>query len=43
MDMKNAFVYRELDREIYMTQPKGFESIAHPNYICKLKKMLYGL
>ena len=26
-----------------MIQPKSFESIAHTDYICKLKKALYGL
>ena len=43
MDVKNAFLHGELDREIYMVQPKGFEDRAHPDYVCKLKKALYGL
>lgn len=42
MDVKNAFLYGAIDREIYMVQPKGFEDKAHPNYV-KLKKTLYGL
>lgn len=36
MDVKNAFLHRELDREIYTEQPQGFESQAHPDYVCKL-------
>ena len=43
MDVKNAFFHGELDRDIYMDQPKGFECQSHPNYACKLKKALYGL
>ena len=36
MDIKNAFLHGELDGEIYMEQPKEFESKAQPDYICKL-------
>ena len=43
MDVKNVFLHGELDKEIYMEQPKGFESKAQPWYVCKLKKALYGL
>ena len=43
MEMKNAFLHEELDREIYMIQPKSFESIAHLDYVYKLEKAFYGL
>ena len=43
MDVKNAFLHGELDREIYMNQPMDFQSQEYPNYVCKLRKALYGL
>ncbi|KAE8681718.1 hypothetical protein F3Y22_tig00111310pilonHSYRG00060 [Hibiscus syriacus] len=43
MDVKNAFLHGELDREIYMTQPMGFQSQDHLEYVCKLRKAFYGL
>ena len=43
MDVTTAFLNGELDHEIYMEQPKGFIDEIHPDYVCKLKKSLYGL
>ena len=43
MDMKNAFLHGELDWDIYMMQPMGFENKDYPKYVCKLKEALYGL
>ena len=33
----------EVDQEICMEQPRGFESKAHPNYVCKIRKALNEL
>ena len=43
MNVKNTFLHGKIDRDIYMEQPRRFESQSHPNYVCKLKKALYGL
>eukprot|EP00268_Persea_americana_P015414 TRINITY_DN17101_c0_g1_i5.p1 TRINITY_DN17101_c0_g1~~TRINITY_DN17101_c0_g1_i5.p1 ORF type:complete len:525 (+),score=94.13 TRINITY_DN17101_c0_g1_i5:1509-3083(+) len=43
LDVKNAFLYGELDRDIFMEQPQGFISKEFPDHVCRLKKALYGL
>ncbi|KAM1031938.1 hypothetical protein ACFX2I_035575 [Malus domestica] len=43
LDVKNAFLYGDLDKDIYMQQPAGYVSQTNPGYVCKLKKALYGL
>ena len=43
MDVKTAFLNGELDEDIYMEQPDGYVDEDHPDYVCKLKRSLYGL
>ena len=43
MDVKIAFLNRELDEEIYMDQPLGFELKVRERKVCKLKRSIYGL
>ena len=40
-DVKNDFLHGELEEEIYMEVPPGYEGAA--NSVCRLKKALYGL
>ena len=43
MDVKTAFLNGDLDEDVYMTQPQGFEDPMHANMVCKLKRSIYGL
>ena len=43
MDVKTVFLHGDLDKEIYMEQPEGFTIKEKEDYVCKLKKSLYGL
>jgi len=43
MDVKTAFLYEELEEEIYMEQPDGFVVLGEENKVCRLIKLLYGL
>ncbi|XP_020243402.1 G-type lectin S-receptor-like serine/threonine-protein kinase At1g11330 [Asparagus officinalis] len=43
MDVKRAFLYGDLEVEIYITQPMEFVAAGKEDFVCKLKKSLYKL
>ena len=43
LDVKTAFLHGEVEEEIYMLQPEGFEEQRKENLVCKLSKSLYSL
>lgn len=43
MDVSSAFLNGELSEELFMTQPECFIEKGKENFVCKLKKAIYGL
>jgi len=43
MDVKSAFLNGDLEEEVYIEQPDGFQLSNHGDMVCKLKKAFYGL
>ena len=43
MDVKTTFLHWELQEYIVMAQPEGFTDKLKVNWVCHLKKSLYGL
>ena len=43
LDVKTTFLHGDLEEGIYMQQPKGFKEPDKEDYVCLLKRSLYGL
>ncbi|KAI3669369.1 hypothetical protein L6452_40603 [Arctium lappa] len=43
MDVKSAFLNGQIQDEVYVQQPPGFENSKYPNHVYFLDKALYGL
>nr|GFC04345.1 hypothetical protein [Tanacetum cinerariifolium] len=43
MDVKSAFLYRTIAKEVYVCQPLGFEDLGYPDKVYKVVKAIYGL
>ncbi|GKF60485.1 putative ribonuclease H-like domain-containing protein, partial [Tanacetum coccineum] len=43
MDVKSAFLYGKIEKEVYVCQPPGFEDPDFPDRVYKVEKALYGL
>nr|KYP57406.1 Retrovirus-related Pol polyprotein from transposon TNT 1-94 [Cajanus cajan] len=43
MDVKSAFLNGTISKEVYVSQPPGFENDLLSSHVFKLKKALYGL
>ena len=43
LDVKTAFLHGNLQKEIFMSQPEEYKAPDRKDYVCLLKKSLYGL
>lgn len=43
MDVKTEFLYGNLEEDLFMEKPEGYEDKSKPDHVCLLKKSLYGL
>ena len=43
LNIKSAFLYGQLDEEIYMEQPKGFKIHGQERKVLHLHQAIYGL
>ncbi|KAI3796687.1 hypothetical protein L1987_39366 [Smallanthus sonchifolius] len=43
MDVKTAFLNGDLNEDVFMKQPEGFQPEGQEHLVCKLKKSIYGL
>nr|GEV02769.1 hypothetical protein [Tanacetum cinerariifolium] len=43
IDVKSAFLYGKIEKEVYVSQPLGFIDPFFPNKVYKVEKALYGL
>lgn len=43
MDVKTTLINEKLIKDVYMSQPEGFEHAIFPNKVCRLEKSIYGL
>jgi hypothetical protein len=43
MDIKSTFMNGEIEEEVYIEQSEGFQLSENIDYVCKLKRALYGI
>lgn len=43
LDFNNVFINGDLQEQVIITRPQGYESSAFPHHACCLDKALYGL
>ena len=43
LDVSNAFLYGDLEEQVFMEQPPGYVAQGESSKVCFLRKAIYGL
>lgn len=43
LDVRTAYLHGDLEEEVFMKQPPGFEESGQEHLVCRLRKSIYGL
>lgn len=43
LDVKNAFLHRNLDEQVYMSMPLSYATYPNSSQVCRLKRAFYDL
>jgi len=43
LDVKMTFMNGVIEEEVYIEQPKGFQTHGRDTHVCRLKRVLYKL
>uniref|UniRef100_A0A2N9HD01 Reverse transcriptase Ty1/copia-type domain-containing protein n=1 Tax=Fagus sylvatica TaxID=28930 RepID=A0A2N9HD01_FAGSY len=43
IDIQNEFLHGDLSKQVFMSQPPGYQHPTYPTHVCQLQKAIYGM